>query len=244
MPIVKVEREDVLREKDLRKMLDKLKGHNSLQGTYTLRARYKEGKRKGQRIVQRFNINCRRAECLLSLLWIFGKRITEILLLKRGDLQIGDRFLTVKFRVLKKPKTSSLGKYVKRITLKHPYVKYITSYINEIEDSNEFLFPGKSGKRNFVSKVQNKRTGETKVYKYVRREHGFMSAQKAWKVIKFLDPNAYCHLFRHSLATIMAENEYTEDQLMSWFDWSSSGVAHGYVLKGPRLIKEASRRTW
>ena len=34
------------------------------------------------------------------------------------------------------------------------------------------------------------------------------------------------------------------DQLMDWFDWSSSEVAHQYVQKGPKLSERASERTW
>jgi integrase len=228
MPIVKVEREDILREEEFRGMLDKLKGKESIQGTYTLRKRYEEGPKEGERIVQTFNIDCRKTECLLCLLWIFGKRI--------------------RFVVLKKHKRGPVPEhYVKRITLEHPLVRYVTSYMSVNDDTEAYLFPGKSRERILHSIVKTKdKDGNIKVrsYEYERKEHGFMSAQKAWKTIKFLDPNAYCHLFRHSLATVMAEHGYTEDQLMNWFDWSSPKVAHDYVQKGPRLSEEASRRTW
>ena len=244
MPIVTTKRKDILREDELRGMLDKLEGKESLQGQYMLQKRYTKGKKEGERIVQTFNIDCRKTECLLCLLWIFGKRITELLLLKRKDVTVGGGFLTVKFHVLKKPKETIPVRYMKSITLNHPYTKYIIQYVNTVKDPDEFLFPGNSGERTFVSKVRNKKTGKVKVYEYTREEHGFMSAHLAWKIVKFLNPKSYPHLFRHSLATIMAENRYTQHQLMSWFDWSNPTVAFEYVKKGPGLTKEASRRTW
>ena len=55
-------------------------------------------------------------KCLIALLWLFGKRISEVLRLKRKDLWFDEHFLYVRFSILKKK-----GEYkaVKKITLKN-----------------------------------------------------------------------------------------------------------------------------
>jgi len=250
MPIVKVKREDILREDEFREMLSKLEDKDTIIGEY-------ETTLHGEPVVQKFHIKCKQTQCLLCLLWIFGKRIQEILLLRRKDLYVEDGFLFVDFIVLKKKKRKSVReRYTKRITLEHPYTHYITDHMSSINDPNAYIFPGGSRPRKFVSKVNvyeystdekgnvRRKLKDTKIYQYERSERGFMSSQLAWKIIKFLNPNVYPHLFRHSLATRMAKHSFTEDQLMSWFDWDSPKIAHEYVERGPRLTEQASRRTW
>ena len=250
MPIVKVKREDILREDEFNGML------NKLEGKYTIIGEYKTTLH-GKPIVQKFHIDCKQIQCLLCLLWIFGKRIQEILLLRRKDLYTEGGFLFVGFIVLKKKKRKPVQeRYIKRITLEHPYTHYILDYMSSINDPKEYMFPGGTRPRKFISKVNvykyvtdeeghiRRRLKDTKIYQYERSETGYMSYQLAWKIIKFLNPDAYPHLFRHSLATKMAEHNYTEDQLMSWFDWSDPKTAHDYVKRGPRLTEQASRRTW
>ena len=252
MPIVKVKREDVLSEDEFQRMLSKLSGQDIITGTY-------ETTLEGKPVTQKFNIECRKAECLLCLLWVFGKRIQEILLLKRKDLSVENGFLYVEFIVLKKKETKGQPvriKHTKRITLKHPYVHYITDYINSVEDQNSFLFPGQTGPRDITSKVNSyeywrdeqgnlkRSVKDVRVYKYRRTQYGFMSAQLAWKIIKFLDSNVYPHLFRHTLATRMAKHGFTEDELMDWFDWDTPKTAHDYVNRERELTPKAATRTW
>ena len=247
---VTTKRDDILREEELISMFERLEGEETIVGTYVTNI-------QGERKVQKFNIQCRKTECLLSLLWIFGRRIMEILLMKRKDVWIEEGFLFARFRALKRKKTTPTPElFVKRITLEHPYVHYIIDYISSIEDPDSYLFPGHSRPRRWTSRVPRK-TYKTRLesydksftiydtYIYERSEHGFMSANLCWKIIKFLsDSKVYPHLFRRSLATIMSEHGFTQQTLMNWFDWTSSDVAHQYVLRGPRLTEVASRRTW
>lgn len=79
---------------------------------------------------------------------------------------------------------------------------------------------------------------------YETKLAGCVSYNKIWRIVKWLNPNIYPHCFRKSLATRFEEKEFTEDQLMDWFDWSSSEIAHQYVQKGPKLSERASERTW
>ena len=194
-------------------------------------------------VIQTFNIDCRQTECLLALLWIFGRRISEILFLKRRNLRVEDSFLVVQFRALKRH-TEKNELFEKSIVSDNPYAHYITDYIKDVLDADRYLFEGWSRQRKIVSKAVFPKTGEKRTYYYERKECWFMSPQKVWKIIKFLNPKAYCHLFRHSLATKIARKGFTESQLMAWFDWSTSDVAQGYVEKGPKTIEGLSKRAW
>jgi integrase len=248
VPKVKVEREEyVIYEPELQSMLEQLNGRDEIKGEYVThitRTNKQTGAEERKEVLQRFNIDCRRAECLLALLWIFGRRIMEILMLKRKHIRIEGDSLVVQFRTLKRRKSDPKELYEKSITLNHPYVPYITKYIESIKEPNSYLFPGYSKPRRFVSKAKLPKTGELKTYNYMRTEEGFMSPQKAWKIIRYLNPSAYCHLFRHTLATTIARKGYNEAQLMAWFDWSTSQVAHGYVSKGKKMVEDLSTRNW
>lgn len=79
-----------------------------------------------------------RMKCLIALLWAFGKRISEVLLLQREDLFTEKGYLMVRFHVLKKRKADEL--YLKSLNLKHPSISYIIEYLDKIKDGP--LFPG------------------------------------------------------------------------------------------------------
>jgi len=156
-----------------------------------------------------------RMQCLIGLLWGYGKRISENLLIQREEIYIEKGYLMIRFHVLKKRLKNQV--YLKALTLKHPCIKYILPYIENYKmftDSKTGpLFPG-------------------------------LTRQLALYYLKKLNPDSYLHLFRRSLATEMSEHSYTVQQLMSWFDWTEPDVAVDYVQKGPGLTKELSERTW
>lgn len=253
LPKIKVEREEnVIYEDEFREMLSKLQGRETIKGTYDTYITSKNrvtGELETKLVIQSFNIDCRQTECLLALLWIFGRRISEILLLKRKNLRIEDGSLVVQFKTLKK-RAGKDELHEKSIVLENPYAHYITDYINILDhdrnilDVDRYVFEGFSRPRRLTSRVKASKTDEVKTYHYERKDQGFMSAQKAWKIIKYLNPEAYCHLFRHSLATKIARKGFTESQLMAWFDWSTSDVAQGYVEKSKKTVEELSKRDW
>lgn len=157
-------------------------------------------------------------QALLGLLWGFGKRISEVLLLQREEIYEDHGHLIVRFHLLKKRQDKETV-YMKVLTLKHPSIGYILPYLNGWDIANDSttgpLFPN-------------------------------LTRQNALHRLKKLNPNSYLHLFRGSLATEMSEHSYTVQQLMDWFDWSSKfpGTAMGYVRRGPGLTKELSERIW
>jgi len=188
-----------------------------------------------------------RMKCIIALLWIFGKRINEILRLKREDIWIDDRFLYVRFTVSKKrhrreapiPET-----YLKKIRLDHPYVPYILRWVERIREG--YIFPSWSrAKKVKVRTKYENREGKTVTgeYEYVI-EGGHLTRQRVYQLLKKINPDAWLHLFRESLATYMAERGASEEELMHWFDWSDIRTAHKYVKRGTKLIEKWAERTF
>ena len=179
-------------------------------------------------------------ECAIALAWIFGKRISEILKVKRADIYTDEEYLYVRFFVGKKKtrKDQPVPKpYLKRITLTNPYCKYILGYIETIKEG--YIFPANTKPRTkkFFDKKMN-------VWREYYREGGHITPEAAYYHLKKLAPKTWWHLFRESLATEMAERGASEEQLMHWFDWDRVDTAHEYVKRGIKLTERLSRRTW
>lgn len=234
----KLRQRDAMMPYEINVMLSKLQHQKIMTGWYDTHL-------EGKPIRQKFYIDCRRASCLIAILWLFGKRVTEVVTLRRRDVQKDAEYLAVYFKVLKK---KVLMRYRKRIVLTNPYVTYILAWIEELDSQkpdkadpllhNPYIFAGRSEPRVFKVKTKQKE------YTYTRTIKGFMSANKAWKIIHFLNSEAWPHLFRHSLATKMAEEGATEAELMAHFDWDDPSTAHGYVIRSGRLGERFTKREW
>jgi len=155
-------------------------------------------------------------QALTALLWAYGKRISENLAIKRGEIFVANGFLNVRFHVLKK-RVKTTDTYLKRVSVKHPSIKYILPYL-EGGDMLEV-------------------NPDDKIFPRLTRELAAYYLKKA-------NPNAYTHLFRKSLATEFSEHGYSVQQLMAWFDWERADVAIGYVNRSAALTKEMSERTF
>lgn len=160
--------------------------------------------------------NDSRIRALVATLFTFGKRISEIISLDRDDFEIKEPFLIVRFQVLKKRFQAESGvpqKYTKRIRTDHYLAEYIINHISRIDEGPVFV-------------------------KDARR----MSRFTAYRELKKLDVNIWPHLFRHSLASLMAESGATTAQLMTWFDWEKPETAMKYVRRSGLLTRELSNR--
>jgi len=215
MPKITTERDDILRKPEIDIML------KDAESTY----------------------NGERLQCIMALAWMFGKRINEILRLKRDDVWVDGGFLFVRFLVSKKKtrEGSPIPKpFLKRIRLEHPYVQYVLSWIEKIKDG--YLFPSHREPTTFRVKRKDKETGQViKIYEY-EREGGYVSDRRVRQQLKQVNPKAWLHLFRESLATYMAEHGATEEDLMHWFDWDRVDTAHEYVKRGTKLTEKWSER--
>ena len=185
-------------------------------------------------------------KCMLCLLYIFGRRLSGILQLKQNDFWIKRGYLYTRFKVLKKsnrqgklkPKTR-----VKRINIKQQwkYVQFIIDYISKLPPDKP-LFPGRCRPHTQIVKRKNKAGQLVKIYKYNVEGAGIMSRQRAYKIIKALNPDIYPHWFRHSLATQLAEEGIDAWQLMNWFDWDRFSTANRYISGTSAMTRDISDR--
>lgn len=184
MPKIKTKRDDILRQQETLKIIE-----------------------KAQQVADWL-------PCCIALLWMFGKRISEVLQLKRENIYVDDRYLYVRFFVSKKKarKDPPVPKpYLKRISLKHIGVPYVLAHLEKVKEGP--LFPN-------------------------------MYREKARYYFRKVTKKVWFHLFRESLATEMAEHGATEEDLMHWFDWDRVDTAHSYVKRGTKLTEKWSERTW
>jgi integrase len=150
---------------------------------------------------------------IVALLWLFGKRISENLALRRQDVWFDNEYMYVRFTVSKKRKMAGppvRKKFLKRIRLTHPYVKHVRNYVEPLGEPDKLLFS--------------------------------LGRSKVWRMLKVLDPYVYPHFFRESLATSMSEQGASVFELMHWFDWKSTQTASEYVKRGTKLTEKWSNR--
>jgi integrase len=186
--------------------------------------------------------------CLLALVWIFAKRIGEILRLQKEDFTFGKEFLYVKFLLEKKrvKEGEQLPYQDMPVRLDHPLVqRFILPYIQKIEKG--YIFRSHSTDR-------IKRTIDDHGYGKVREyevKGGYLTASRATQMLKELDRNMYWHWFRHSVATTLT---YPEDrggmgadvlELMEFLGHSDPKQSIIYVRQsGQKTMAIAEKRTW
>ena len=198
MPRYMYERQDVIRPVELGEILD------------------------GAEAIDKYGIPGLGWQAFISIMWLFGKRVSEIVSLRTQDIRVDGEYLYILFTVLKKRSKSDPGirmPFLKKVTLENPYTECIIEWWNRVKES-KFLF----------TRV------ETKM--------GHIYRQYAHLVLKEISPQISSHLFRHSLATQMAEDGATAYELVSWFDWDRTDTALVYIRRGGAMTERLSKRKW
>jgi len=244
LPFVKTKHEDILRSQDVRRMLEFVDALAVSKRPVLYKGKDKEGREHSEEITVHYGM----VKALVCILYLFGKRISEVLDLKRRDLYTKQGYLYVRFRVLKKKSRTELAKQiekVKRVSVKsqRTFAIPIIDYVKDFAEMEMPLFPGRSYPHTQIVKVKDKQTNEVKKeYRYEFKREGVMSRVHAYKILKALDHNAYPHWFRHSLATELAEQGFTPHELKDWFDWSRYETAVHYVEGMPSMTERISNR--
>lgn len=246
MPNVKAqwkEEEHIIRDTDMDNMLEVLENSRTSNSPLVYRSFGKDG----QQHIKRLHVDYDMIKCMLCLLYIFGRRLSGILKLRRSDFWIKRGYLYVRFKVLKKSRRVESLKSktrVKRVNIEKQtkYVQHITTYVSRLQSKNAPLFPGYSQPHTKIVKRKDESGKVLKVYKYEVNNEGMMSRQQAYKIIKAINPNLYPHWFRHSLATQLAEEGIDQWQLMNWFDWDRFATAKRYVTGTAAMTRDISNR--
>ena len=244
MPTIKTKHDDIFRVKDIKQMLEFLDTLASVGKPLLFTFKDEQGKEQAEEITVHYPM----VKAMVCILYLFGKRVSEVLSLKRKDFWTKQGFLYVSFSVLKKKSRTELltpQRKVKRVSIKNSeaFVIPIVTYVGSLADVDMPLFPGRSYPHTQIVKVKDKITGLVKKeYRYEVRREGGMSRQHAYKILKALNHEAYPHWFRHSLATELAEQGFTPHELKDWFDWSKYETAVSYVEGMPSMTERISKR--
>jgi site-specific recombinase XerD len=149
-----------------------------------------------------------RHQGLMAMLYAYGKRISEVVLVKRSELQYTDNGIMCRFQVLKQRSKSGVIPFTwKRLALDHwlaPFIKNYTDALDLDYLGRGYLFPG-------------------------RGEGGHLTRQGAHWILKRYSEDIWPHLFRHSLAVQMAESGATLPDLVAYFDWLDDATALTYI---------------
>jgi len=172
--------------------------------------------------------------CLFAVFWAFGKRISEIVELRTTDISIRGNELVITFTIRKKVRKSKKGipipedkqgtppRRTKRLTLDNKYAQIIKDYWESIKERGGFLFPRR----------------QTRM--------GHIYPRYVWDAIKEMgfEQPIWSHLFRHTLATELAQNDVGAFEMKTWFDWEKIDTADSYVSAAGVSTKKASSRKW
>lgn len=198
MPRYGFERQDIIRAGELGDILDRAEA------------------------IEKFGIPGLGWQAFISIMWLFGKRVSEIIPLTIKQVWVDEEYLNLLFNVLKKRSYTDPGmlrSFLKKITLENEYTESIIEWWNRVRQG-EYLFPRR----------------QTKM--------GHIYRQYAHLVLKEISPQISSHKFRHSLATRMAEDGATAYELVSWFDWDRTDTALAYIRRGGAMTERLSRRKW
>jgi len=140
---------------------------------------------------------------LMAWLYAFGKRVSEIVPLDRDDVAFNDEYVYARFTILKtRPRSGIRRIREKQLDRGHWLAPWLVRHIEDVSEG--YLFPS---------------WGKT----------GHLTRWGANYILQKYAVNSWCHLFRHSLAVMMAENGANILDLMAWFDWEKEQTAIHYV---------------
>lgn len=179
-----------------------------------------------------------RAKALVAL-FRSGKRRAEVASLEVDDLALKGDYLHVTFAVVKKRKKSvSVRRRTKRYHRKGHFARMILEYWRFMKQQHpqcKFLFP-------------SRRSVFGESYVFSRDRH--LSGRQILRIIKQLNPDGWCHLFRETRgATIIKEDEaengqvslYTVYKVKHALDLERETTAWNYINRYASEVVEEDR---
>jgi integrase len=200
-------------------------------------------------------------QCTLAIIWLTGKRINEVLQLKRKHITFtpegNPTEIRIKFFVGKKKSRGSpieLMPYQKARTVNHKAVPYIQSYLNEFDnatiDTEMFLFAVNTKPRHRIvhTKFENRQgKEETRTYEYDDLGgHVYEENARFWlnKINEQLpkDKRIYFHYGRHSIGIKLAYQGRTPYQIAEILD-ETVNAAIAYTKHAGGYSQEWTKET-
>lgn len=144
-----------------------------------------------------------REACLIAFLYLSGRRINEVLHLKKSDLIFESEYLTFETVILKRKE-----KPKERIA------------IDTLSVSGKLLFP-------YIEK--HLETLETNSYLFPSRKGGHITRQSAHRLLRGIDRGVWCHWFRHMRFTHFVQHNNDPFALREFAKWRTLEHAINYV---------------
>jgi integrase len=171
--------------------------------------------------------------CILAIDWLTGKRINEILTLRRKSIFFTENEIRIKFLVGKKRSRGApteLIPYLKARNIKHQAVPYVQAYLKEydkkITDLEEYLFPAKTMPRTRIVKTKfTNGKGEKETRSYIYQDKGgyiYEENARRWliKVNEKLPKSKqiYFHFGRHNIGIKLAYQGKSDIEIANVLD--------------------------
>lgn len=176
-----------------------------------------------------------RATALLCIFRRTGKRRSEVGSLELNDLEIKGENLSITFTVVKKRKKSVISKRrEKQIPLSDPLSQHILTYWNWMREHYpkcKYLFP--STRSVFGGALS-----------FYLDEH--ISGRQILRIVKELNPRAWCHLFRETVGAEVVKKDPTligVYKVMMRLDLEKETTAWNYMRRYAVDVIEAEKRS-
>ncbi|MHA1626697.1 MAG: tyrosine-type recombinase/integrase [Candidatus Asgardarchaeia archaeon] len=157
------------------------------------------------------SIKNKRDKALVELLYLTGARISELLSLRRGDIEedkVGDvEFLFVNLITLKRKKgVEQRVVEIPKFEISNETLEYIYS-----KGEDDLLFESSRNKGKPISRIH------------------------AWRIIKSISKDLYLHLMRHCRLThLVNKYNYNELELMRFAGWTNTNPAKFYMYQSAK----------
>ena len=134
-----------------------------------------------------------RDKALVGCLYLLGARITEVITLRKSDVEITDKKVIFKIKPLKRRKEKGPVRYKHKlaIPIDAPFMDIFVKWAGGIQQEDGFLFPG---------------------------YNPHLTRERAWQIINKLNPDAWPHLFRHYRLNWVYD--HSKHDLIATRDWA------------------------
>ncbi len=156
-------------------------------------------------------------KAFVILLWFTGIRRGEALSLKTSDIQLTNDFIA--FNVITLKKRSNTGRVrVVYAPLRHQFSKVLLEHIYK------------------MLKIAHHKGKPIRIFPW--------SPKKAHTVVKYFSKDWYPHLFRHTRAVLLAQQNITPWEHAQWFGWSDINMSLVYFRMAGKYTKNIAEKIW